>query len=500
MPDTLYTAASVRELDRVAIEEQGIPGITLMRRAGSSCFERLMQRWPDTARVTIFCGAGNNGGDGYIVAGLAAQRGLEVQLYQLAPASRLKGDALRAFEWASQFEIGEGPYGPGSVVSGDVVVDALLGTGLSGPVRAPYIEAIAAINGAARPVVAVDIPSGLDADSGSILGSCVRADLTVTFIGVKRGLLTQFGPEMTGSLEYDDLGVPDSVFERMDGAVRLLSIEQFAGVLPRRNRNAHKGHFGHLLVVGGDHGMGGAVALASEAAARVGAGLITVATRPGHVPALIARHPEIMVHGVESRQSLEPLMERFNCVVIGPGLGRSPWSEQMMQLVLAHDLPTVIDADGLNLLADRAFARRDNWMLTPHPGEAARLLRCTNAAIQEDRFGRVEALQSRFGGVVLLKGAGTLIRDTDTTALCPYGNPGMSVGGMGDLLAGVIGGLLAQGVQAGEAVAFGACLHSLAADLVAMEEGERGLMAGDLFPKLRTLVNRQRRVRPGETG
>ncbi len=218
--------------------------------------------------------------------------------------------------------------------------------------------------------------------------------------------------------------------------------------------------------------MAGAVAMASEAAARVGAGLVSVVTRPEHVAPLVARQPEVMVHGVNSRQQLEPLMDRFNCIVVGPGLGRSAWSEQMLQLILATRLPLVVDADALNLIAAEGPIDRHDWIMTPHPGEAARLLGCETTDIQRDRYKAILALQQKYGGTILLKGAGSLLQDHHETSLCPYGNPGMAVGGMGDVLSGVIGGLLAQGLSPSQAGRLGACLHARAADLSAKENGE----------------------------
>lgn len=488
-PEPIYTAADVRELDRISIEDHGIPGITLMRRAGRVCFDRLIARWPDTRRLTLFCGGGNNAGDGYVIAGLAAQRGLKTQVIWLSSPDKLKGDALRAYQWAVQFDLSLESFTEKTAIQGEVVVDALLGTGLTGPVRDHYLSAIDCINGSGKGVLAVDIPSGLHADTGSILGGCVRADLTVTLIGFKQGLLTHFGPEMVGLLLFDDLSIPAEVYARVEPSAHRLRLATQLDQLQRRNRNAHKGQHGHLLVIGGDYGMAGAVSMASEAAARVGAGLVSVVTRAEHVAPLIARRPEIMVHGVNSRQQLEPLMDRFNCIVVGPGLGRSAWSEQMLQLILATSLPLVVDADALNLIAEQEPMHRQNWIMTPHPGEAARLLGCQTMEIQRDRYKSILRLQQEYGGTILLKGAGTLLQDPVETSLCPYGNPGMAVAGMGDVLSGVIGGLLAQGMSLIQAAKLGVCLHSHAADLIAEERGERGILATDLMPWLQRLVN-----------
>ena len=516
----LYTANAVRELDRRAIEDQGIPGIVLMKRAGREAFEALLARWPAPEKITVFCGGGNNGGDGYIIAGLAQQQLIPVEIVQLADAQKLSGDAHRAWAFANAAGVAmqswQSYQSSEAELAGGVIVDALLGTGISGEVRTDYRAAIASINQSGLPVLAADIPSGLCSDTGAVRGIAVEAAMTVSFIGIKVGLLTGRGPALVGELKYRDLAVPEIVYEDsvdkpMPLAAQRLELETLLSAFPRRERDAHKGRFGHVLVIGGDKGYGGAVAMAAEAALRVGAGLVSVATRPEHVPALLARRPELMVKGVTSGQELEPHLQGPTLVVIGPGLGRSPWSEQMLQKAIASGLPMVVDADGLNILSEGrvgANARVDvgadagSWVLTPHPGEAARLLACSNGDIQADRLAACRDIAEKYSATVLLKGAGTLIagsamageKPKDSAAdlslwLCPYGNPGMASGGMGDVLAGVIGGLMAQGLDASTATCLGACLHSVAADRAAEENGEKGLLASDLFAPLRQLVN-----------
>ncbi|OUS04070.1 bifunctional ADP-dependent (S)-NAD(P)H-hydrate dehydratase/NAD(P)H-hydrate epimerase [Gammaproteobacteria bacterium 54_18_T64] len=514
----LYSASAVRELDRRAIEDTGIPGIVLMKRAGREAFEALLARWPQPDKITVFCGGGNNGGDGYIIAGLAQQGLIPVEIIQLADEQKLSGDAKRA--WAFAHEAGvamqswQSYVASGVELASGVVVDALLGIGVSGEVRADYRGAIAHINRSDLPVLAADIPSGLCSDTGAVLGIAVEAAITVTFIGIKVGLLTGRGPALVGELVYRDLAVPalvyeDSLAQAMPIAAQRLDLESLLAAFPARERDAHKGRFGHVLVIGGDKGYGGAVAMAAEAALRVGAGLVSVATRPEHVPALLARRPELMVKGVTSGQELEPHLQGPTLIVIGPGLGRSPWSEQMLQKAIGAGLPMVVDADALNILSEgrvganaRANIGADtgNWILTPHPGEAARLLGCSNADIQADRLSACRQIAEKYSATVLLKGAGTLISaealagdgggvEESSLWLCPYGNPGMASGGMGDVLAGIIGGLLAQGLDAATATCLGACLHSVAADRVAAESGEKGLLASDLFTPLRHMVN-----------
>jgi len=492
LPEQLYRADEVRELDRCAIDEFSIPGITLMRRAGQFTFDQLLDRWPGVHNLSIWCGGGNNGGDGYIVAGLAQQRGMVVQLVTVADEDKLKGDAALACQWAKGCGVAFTPYSDAVEVAGDVVVDALLGTGLEQEVRAPFDAAIAHINRSDVPVVAVDVPSGLNSDSGAVMGDAVWAELTASFIGLKRGQFTGKGPVCCGDIVFDDLGVPAEVYERVAAQVVRFGGENLAAAFPPRQRDAHKGHFGHVLVVGGNVGFGGAAMMAAQAAGRVGAGLVSVVTRPEHVPALLARCPEVMAHSVNDGNELRPLLVGKDVIVVGPGLGQDIWSRQLLEQVLATDIALVVDADALNLLATMGGSqdRRNNWIMTPHPGEAAKLLQITVAEVQADRFAAVQVLQQCYGGVALLKGSGTLVADStkQPIALCTSGNPGMASGGMGDVLSGVLGALLAQGFGPEEAARQGAVLHGEAADRAA-EAGERGMLATDLLPYLRELVN-----------
>ncbi|MEX1032239.1 MAG: NAD(P)H-hydrate dehydratase [Cellvibrionaceae bacterium] len=496
LPTQLYSADQCRELDRIAIEQAGIPGIVLMKRAGRAAYQTLLAHWPNPSHIEVFCGSGNNAGDGYIVAALAAQKNVAVRVIQVGDPAKLGGDAARAHQFACQAQVEMVRYSTNITVESGVAVDAMLGTGARGAPRGDYAHAIDTINASGLPVLAIDLPSGLDADTGHAPGSCIRAAATVTFIGVKRGLLTGRAPAVVGTLCFDDLGVPDWVYAQIATAtVCRLNLPAMRGLLAPRPVDAHKGMFGHVLVVGGDHGMGGAALMAAEAAARVGSGLVSVGTRGEHCTGFLARRPELMVHDVDSAEALAPLLSRANVVVLGPGLGQSDWSRALLKAVLASELPMVIDADGLNLISEEgpSFLACSKYVLTPHPGEAGRLLGCTTADIQADRFTAVAALRARFGGVVILKGAGSLIAsgvgEDQDLALAKVGNPGMASGGMGDILSGVLGGLVAQGLSLGDAARLGVTLHGKAADLAAEDGGERGLLATDLLPHLRNLAN-----------
>jgi ADP-dependent NAD(P)H-hydrate dehydratase / NAD(P)H-hydrate epimerase len=494
LPINLYTAAQVRELDRIAIEECGIAGIVLMKRAGRAAFEYLLQRWRDAEGFHIFCGTGNNGGDGFIVAALLAERNFPVNVWQVGDPAKISGSALRAQQFAEAAGVSIEPFS-GVVPPGGIIVDALLGTGLSGAVRAPFADAIAVINKAALSTLALDIPSGLCSDSGRVLGCAVQAAATISFIGLKQGLFTGDAVDHCGAIEFAGLDVPADIYRRIAPANRRLDLVELQRHLPRRVRNAHKGLYGHVLVIGGDRGMAGAALMAAQAAGRVGAGLVSCATQPEHIAAFVARAPEIMAHGIRSGGELDVLLKQATVIVLGPGLGRSAWSEQLFERVWRHlqdtNIPAVFDADALNLLAEGSIIGQPNypmWVLTPHPGEAARLLGVANAEIQQDRFAAARVLQQRYGGALVLKGAGTLVAGGESICVASYGNPGMASGGMGDVLSGVIGALLAQGLSADLAAAAGVCIHGRAGDLAA-EQGERGLLATDLLPHLRELVN-----------
>jgi hydroxyethylthiazole kinase-like uncharacterized protein yjeF len=336
-------------------------------------------------------------------------------------------------------------------------------------------------------VLAIDVPSGLHSDDGRVLGVAVRADLTTTFVGRKLGCYLGHGPDLTGRLEFDDLGVPAEVYDAVPRTRSLLDAGVVALALPRRPRSAHKGKHGHVLVVGGAQGMGGAARMAGEAALRVGAGLVTVAVQPQSLSSLNAR-PELMSLAIGSVADLEHALLRADVVAVGPGLGQSPWAMEVLATVLAAPKPVVLDADALNLLALNPQAR-DGWVLTPHPGEAARLLESTTEAVQRDRLGAADELQSRYGGTVVLKGAGSIVETPDTGGwLCDRGNPGMATAGMGDVLTGVIAGIAAQCGDLSLAARAGVFVHAQAGDRAAAA-GERGLIAGDVIGELRACVN-----------
>ncbi|MEW8507840.1 MAG: NAD(P)H-hydrate dehydratase [Candidatus Thiodiazotropha sp.] len=488
LPYALYRADQVREFDRLAIEEFDIPGAELMERAGSCAYRFMQERWPDLSEILVVCGMGNNGGDGYVVARLASQAGLRVRVAQLGDALKLKGDALLMAEaWSA---LGH-PIEPFEKLGNpDLIVDAILGTGLERDVSGHWASAIDAINRHRAEVFAIDIPSGLHADSGRIMGCAIEAAASISFIGLKQGMFTGHGPDCCGEIVFHALEIPARVYAHQMLACKRIDWRKRAVMVAPRRRSAHKGDFGHLLVIAGDRGYAGAARLAAEAAARCGTGLVTLATHPDHAQCLNLGRPELMVHGITAAEELDELIGRADALVLGPGLGRREWGAMVYGAVHTNRLPTLIDADGLHWLKQQP-QRRDDWILTPHPGEASRLLDCDTTEVESDRFASSEALQQRFGGVVVLKGAGTLVRDgsAQPPSLCSDGNPGMASAGSGDLLSGIIGAFLAQGHAPREAAELGVCLHAAAGDRAALD-GEIGLLASDLLVEIRTLLNR----------
>lgn len=488
----LHSAAQVRTLDRDAIERLGVPGYTLMQRAAQATFDAMRQRWLEARRIVVLCGPGNNGGDGYVLARLAFADGFDVSLARTGDVPR-SGDAVQAHaDWVraggavAEFDAA---FVDSAFASADVFCDAVFGIGITREVQGAAAAAINAIN-ARKPhqrAVALDLPSGLDADTGAVHGVAVQADLTVSFIGRKLGAYTGAAPDHCGERAFDALGLPQEFLDAAPGAVELLMESDVAAALRPRARSAHKGHHGHVLIVGGDRGMSGAVLLAARGALRSGAGLVSVATHPDHARWLVPAQAEAMVHAAESPADLDQLIARCSVIAIGPGLGRGEWGSALLQKVLDAGKPLVIDADALNLLAEQPRVLPVDCILTPHPSEAARLLKISTPQVQADRVGASQAIAQRYGATVVLKGAGTLVAGAEL-ALCPYGNPGMGVGGTGDVLTGVIAALRAQGLAIEAAAQVGVLVHALAGDRAA-QAGERGMLPSDLIDQLRAVVN-----------
>ena len=482
----LYNAAQIRAIEQQAIEHLGIPGYELMTRAGEAVFKFLREDLLPDSSLLILCGPGNNGGDGFVVARLLHEAGYFVTLISLTDSDLFKGDAARARDDWLKTGGKIGHYSE-QLPATDFIIDALFGIGLTRPLEGKFQQVVEQVNASGKPVLSIDIPSGLCSETGAVRGAAIRANTTITFIGLKAGQFLLDGPDCCGELLLDDLSVPSTAYADQPPVARLLDESEIATHLPPRARNCHKGDFGHVLVVGGGVGMPGAVRMAGEAAARSGAGLVSVATLPQHAESIPAACSVLMAHGVSDPSQLQALLKKATTLAFGPGLGQGKWASMLFARVMESDKPRVVDADALNLLADNP-QQCDQQIITPHPGEAGRLLGVSTSEIQHDRLLAVKNLQQKYGGVVVLKGQGTLVSDGEEIWLCRFGNPGMASGGMGDVLTGVIAALLAQGLTLLDAAKAGVLIHALAADKVAGTQ-PRGLLATDLLSALRELIN-----------
>ena len=480
-------------MDRAAIEEHGIPGYTLMQRAAAEALATLRLRWPDARSLRIYCGLGNNAGDGYVVARLAQSYDMQVTVVACAAPDQLGGDAATAAHDCAAAGISPVAFtSAGAPQRDEVIVDALFGTGLSRPLENEFADAVRQINASACPVLALDIPSGLAADTGLVQGPAVRADCTIGFVGLKSGYFLGAGPEHCGAIDFADLDIPATVRDQQEPVLQRIGLEEIRFCLPPRSRNVHKGDNGRLLIIGGGPGMPGAVRMAGAAALRAGAGLVYVATHPQHAAFVTAETPELIVHATESPADIAALAETVQAIAIGPGLGRSRWATALCEWAFALEKPLIADADALNWLAETSIsAQQRPLLLTPHPGEAGRLLGRSGGAIQSDRLGAVRSIAERFAATTALKGAATLVADpgSGVAGVCAAGNPGMATAGTGDVLTGICGGVLVQCGDTAAAARAAVLIHALAGDAAASAGGERGLIATDLLEHIRLWAN-----------
>jgi hydroxyethylthiazole kinase-like uncharacterized protein yjeF len=498
----VFTAAEMRDLDARAISRLGIPGPRLMENAGAGAARVIARELSPirARRVLVVCGKGNNGGDGFVVARRLKAHGARVQVFLVGRRADVGGDAARALAgWRGR--VTEMSGGPGvealrrELRAADLIVDALLGTGLTGPARGLFAETIALVNAAGRPVASLDLPSGLGSDGGAVLGPTVMARLTLTFAGLKRGLLLEPGASQAGRVEVVDIGIPRAEVERGITTFLLEESDVRRHFRPRP-RDAHKGTFGHLLVLAGSVGKSGAAGLAGRAALRSGVGLSTIATAESQQPIVAAFGMEPMTEplpetagraiSMRAHSRILELLERVDAVAIGPGLSLDPETQELIRRLIADvRLPMVVDADATSALAghldllDRAAGPR---ALTPHPGEMARMLGVTVAEVQSDRLEVTREFSHRHRAALALKGAGTVIGSADGRVFInPTGNPGMAKGGSGDVLTGMVGAFLARGLDPAAALQAGCFLHGLAGDLACRDKGEESLIAGDVI-------------------
>jgi NAD(P)H-hydrate epimerase len=497
----LVSAEEMRAIERIAIEEMGIPAATLMDRAGRAVAEAAASLAGQDGRIAVVCGAGNNGGDGFVAARILHKAGRGVLAVALGPPG--KGSPESIAMWKAAEDAGVPVSGLQALLDfpvrpGDLVIDAIFGTGLERPAEGNFaagIEAVRALREQGARVLAVDLPSGLSTDSGRAIGPTVQADATVTFAFSKIGLALQPGADLAGDLTVVDIGIPPAAADRIPPTAELLDETAVRALVPRRDREAHKGDAGRLLVVAGSAGKTGAANLALTGALRGGAGLVTLAARAEVLgPALVGR-PEAMSTplpgtGNIARSDIPALQgaaSTANALVMGPGIPRGPETAPAIRGLLdRYPIPTVLDADAINALADHpglvAIIGHDApIVLTPHPGEMARLIGGTIEDVQADRVAIARRKAQEWGAVVVLKGARTVVADPDgPAAIIPTGNPGMATGGTGDVLAGLLGALLAGGMRPREAARVGAWVHGRAGDIAASRFGERGMVAGDL--------------------
>jgi hydroxyethylthiazole kinase-like uncharacterized protein yjeF len=502
----IATAQQIKNIDRRAIREFGIPGPVLMENAASAIMAE-MERFFDGlvgVRVGIICGKGNNGGDGLALARRLSIRGVPVRVALLASFIAVSGEAkvnlaiLRKMDVEITQNVSS-RFVADVVAWSDIIVDALLGVGLSTPLKGLYAQTVETINASGRPVVAIDVPTGIDADTGAVRGAAVNADLTVTMALLKRGLVLFPGARHAGTVRIADIGIPSEVIEKEKISVRLLNKGSLLGMLERRAPDAHKGDFGHLLVVAGSPGKAGAAAMAARSALRTGTGLVSVGTPSGLVPIIQQQVFESMciplaesidgTIGLGGENELLKVAVKMSACAIGPGLSIHYETVSMVRSLLQQiATPVVIDADGLNALVGALEVLRKTRgpvIMTPHPGEMARLLGISTSDVQKDRIGIAADFARKYKVTLVLKGAGTVIANPDgLTYINTTGNPGMATGGTGDALTGMIGSLLAQGYASLQAACIGVYLHGLAGDLAAKEKGEAGMIAGDLIEKI----------------
>jgi NAD(P)H-hydrate epimerase len=489
----LYTVEQIREIEKLAVQS-GFSEKQLMESAAESALDLIFNEMPDNANdIVIFCGTGNNGGDGYTLAKLAAiEEGCRVRVRHVGPLNKLSKLTQKALEACQKVGIDIKKFDENEDLYAEIYVDALLGTGIKNNVTKEYEKAIEFINNRFGTFcLSLDVPSGIDANTGKILGTAVHADTNITFIGQKAGLMTGEGSDHAGDVALSQLKIPDRLFDFFNkSTAETIDPGELIFKMPFRKKHMHKGFFGHVLIIGGDIGMSGAPLMAGLGALRSGAGLVTIATHPEHANYISPNHPELMCYGVSTAADLKPLMERATVIVIGPGLGQKTWGKTLLQAALKTMKPLIVDADALNLLSKNPI-KKDHWILTPHPGEAGRLLDIETSQVQEDRYAAIRELQKRFGGIVILKGAGTLIKNNidDIIKVCVLGNPGMATGGMGDVLTGVVAGLVAQDVSPEHAAECAVYFHAASGDTAAIENGMRGMMATDLLPFIQKAVN-----------
>lgn len=499
----IFTADSIKVIEQEAAKAQGFALFELMERAGRAAFDCMEREWPLAHRMVIVTGSGNNAGDGLIVAGLAQRVGMQVTLVPIKPLDELSGDAARAWQQIKDKNISIKEPSQAIFEQADVIVDALLGTGFKGQLRDEYAQVIEQINQSGMPVLALDLPSGVYADSGLCAEPHIRADHTVSFIFYNVCQVMNEGLAAQGELHLATLGVSQSQFYQQRPIAWKQSYADVIDEMPERSATTYKQACGHLLCIGGDFTMGGAIMLATESALRSGAGLVTTFLHPDNRSAALGFCPEAMWHGVAFEElSFNSLIEtnpkQFDAIVLGPGLGRSEWArqvfEQSFSYAVQQKLPCLIDGDGLYWL-QQLIEQNDNLIfpkpliLTPHIGEAARLLSCDTAKVSNDRITAAKNIAEKYQCICLLKGAGTILADGQQVVIAGGAHPAMATAGLGDVLSGLVGSLVVQGMSAWDATRLATSIH-FAAGVEAAGDRTRGMLASELIEMINFLVNR----------
>lgn len=496
MNNYLFNVEQIREIDRIAIEKMGIPGSELMKRAGRRAFCAIRGLYENLPGMLVLCGSGNNGGDGYVVALCALKAGMQVQvIFTEKPKSRDARSMYQQYLGAGGTADKYDPEVRKLPLTGNLIVDAVLGTGMKEAPGGVVAALIDVANQDWRPIVALDVPSGLECNTGVAFAPCVKAVMTVTFIGRKAGCYTAHGRDQCGTVIYESLDVPLE-------AIRVNSLAELVEplALDPRVHDSHKGQYGNLAVFGGSTGMFGAVLLAGRAAMRSGCGLTTIVSKRKHADLVAIHCPELMSLGYPAAEKVDRLLMQTDGLVIGPGLDDGNWAHQVFSVIDNYAGPIVVDAGALRLLATSQYRQsRDNWILTPHVGEAAALLDCAPLDIQQDRIAAAREIVAVYGGICILKGSGTIIANARglPPKICDRGNPGMATAGMGDVLSGILGAHVSAGRPIDDCAESAVWIHATAADYAASQSSEHSLVASDVIDFLPTVY---RRLAPVPTG
>ena len=489
----IFSTQKISSIERSAILEKKGNDLTLMRKAARFSWNEIRKKYPNTKKWLILCGIGNNAGDGMALASIALKNNFDVKIYYFFPEKTFTGCAavvhneLKCLAPQNTLEIID-YLDEGILNDSDLIIDAIFGIGINRPIDNSKIPKINLINNQDAAIVSLDIPSGVHPDSGQIMGAAIRASMTITFISHKLCFYFGEGKDLSGDIKCSHLNISQKYFSGLTEDMRIINKSYTQKKLLKRKSDTHKGDYGHVLIVGGGPGMHGAALLSGESSLRGGAGKVTIFMHESHRSLINKARPELMFIFSNEGINIQSILSKVDVVAIGPGLGLDDWARSVFKYVNLSNKPLVVDADALNILSEKNL-KRDDWVLTPHPGEAATLMGKSSLEIQENRLLYLKKLKDSYGGTIVLKGKNTLIGSKDiVTNICTQGNPGMASAGMGDVLTGLIAAMISQGMDHFEAASVGVEVHARAGDLAA-RGGERGLIAGDVINEIRGCVN-----------